>query len=64
MVFDVIIGRSRKDVEKYGREGSFGDAIIVPSQPLFCLGQRTMLFRPDKIKCNSQFLQTIPPEVN
>lgn len=40
----------------YGREGSFGEAIIIPSKPMFCLGQRTMLFRPNYNKCNSIFL--------
>jgi len=40
----------------YGREGSFGEAIKTPETPKFCLGQRTMLFRPDKKTCNSIFL--------
>jgi restriction endonuclease S subunit len=40
----------------YGREGSYGDAIRIPSGHKFSLGQRTMLFRPDYSKCNSAFL--------
>ena len=43
----------------YGREGSFGEAIIIPPYPKFCLGQRTMLFRPNYKKCNSLFLWAI-----
>ena len=34
----------------YGREGSFGEAVILPKGCKMCLGQRTMLLRPnDKI---------------
>lgn len=40
----------------YGREGTFGDAIRIPSSNKFSLGQRTMLFRPDYKKCTSNFL--------
>jgi type I restriction enzyme, S subunit len=40
----------------YGREGTFGDAVMLPSHPKFCLGQRTMLFRPNNNICNSVFL--------
>ena len=29
----------------YAREGSFGDAVLLPPRIKFCLGQRTMLFR-------------------
>ena len=32
----------------YGREGTFGDAILIPNYYHFCLGQRTMLFRPNQ----------------
>jgi type I restriction enzyme S subunit len=39
----------------YGREGSFGDAVIVPKSVSFALGQRTMLFRPNKEIVNSVF---------
>ena len=31
----------------YGREGTIGDAVLLPSGYHFCLGQRTMLFRPN-----------------
>ena len=31
----------------YGREGTFGDAVLLPNTHRFSLGQRTMLFRPD-----------------
>lgn len=31
----------------YGREGTFGDAVLLPNTHHFSLGQRTMLFRPD-----------------
>ena len=31
----------------YGREGSFGDAVLLPNTHRFSLGQRTMLLRPD-----------------
>ena len=31
----------------YGREGSFGDAIVIPKNEKMCLGQRVMLFRPN-----------------
>lgn len=40
----------------YGREGTYGDAIIIPKTHKFSLGQRTMLFRPDYKKTNSIFL--------
>jgi len=40
----------------YGREGTFGDAVRIPSTHKFSLGQRTMLFRPDYKKCTSNFL--------
>lgn len=40
----------------YGREGSYGDAVIIPDKDFFCLGQRTMLFRPNYLIINSQFL--------
>ena len=31
----------------YGREGTYGDAVLLPDGYFFSLGQRTMLFRPD-----------------
>lgn len=40
----------------YGREGTYGDAIRIPSTYRFSLGQRTMLFRPNYKKTNSIFL--------
>lgn len=39
----------------YGREGSFGEAIIIPIDTKMCLGQRTMLMRPNE-KVTSVFL--------
>ena len=40
----------------YGREGTYGDAIRIPSTHKFSLGQRTMLFRPNYKMANSIFL--------
>lgn len=40
----------------YGREGTYGDAVILPKGYRFSLGQRTMLFRPNYHKTNSVFL--------
>lgn len=40
----------------YAREGTFGEAVVLPESHKFSLGQRTMLFRPDKTKTNSIFL--------
>jgi len=40
----------------YGREGSYGDAVILPDGYSFCLGQRVMLLRRDKKKCHYIFL--------
>ncbi len=34
----------------YGREGTYGDAVLLPKGYFFSLGQRTMLFRPD-VRC-------------
>lgn len=34
----------------YGREGTYGDAVLLPEGYYFSLGQRTMLFRPD-VRC-------------
>ena len=40
----------------YGREGTFGNAAILPQGFRFCLGQRVMLLRPDYSKCTSEYL--------
>lgn len=40
----------------YGREGSFGDAVILPEGWQFCLGQRTMLFRANNSIVNNSYL--------
>lgn len=40
----------------YGREGTFGNAAILPDGYHFCLGQRVMLLRPDYSKCTSEYL--------
>jgi len=40
----------------YGREGTFGDAILIPNYYHFCLGQRTMLFRPNQELVIPRFL--------
>lgn len=38
------------------REAPVGEAFVVPSGMKFCLGQRTVLLRPDPEKVNSSFL--------
>ena len=43
----------------YGREGSFGDAVVLPQGWHFCLGQRTMLFRPDNDIVCTHFLHRV-----
>ena len=40
----------------YGREGTFGDAVLLPSGYNFSLGQRTMLLRPDTTIVCPEFL--------
>ncbi|OWV03983.1 MULTISPECIES: restriction endonuclease subunit S [unclassified Fibrobacter] len=40
----------------YGREGTFGDAVLLPNTHFFSLGQRTMLLRPDKSKISPKFM--------
>ena len=40
----------------YGREGTYGNATILPEGYDFCLGQRVMLFRPDTSICTSEYL--------
>lgn len=39
----------------YAREGSYGDAVILPEGYSFCLGQRVMLLRVDKIKYHHKY---------
>ncbi|AMM34751.1 Putative specificity protein s (plasmid) [Sinomonas atrocyanea] len=38
------------------REAPVGDVVRVPEQPLVCLGQRTVLIRPDASKVHPRFL--------
>lgn len=38
------------------REAPVGQVVRVPAAPLVCLGQRTVLIRPDKAKVHSRFL--------
>jgi type I restriction enzyme, S subunit len=40
----------------YGREGSYGDAVILPCGYSFCLGQRVMLLRAKKESCHYKYL--------
>lgn len=40
----------------YGREGTCGNAAILPEGNTFCLGQRVMLFRPDSAVCTPEYL--------
>ena len=40
----------------YGREGTFGNAAVLPQGYKFCLGQRVMLLRPDYTKCTSEYM--------
>ncbi|MBQ3367585.1 restriction endonuclease subunit S [bacterium] len=40
----------------YGREGTFGNAAILPAGYKFCLGQRVMLLRPNYKKTSSEYL--------
>lgn len=40
----------------YVREGNYGDLVIVPENINISLGQRVVLFRPNKTMCNSMFL--------
>ena len=40
----------------YGREGTYGDAVLLPEGYFFSLGQRTMLFRPNIGKVVPKFL--------
>ena len=40
----------------YGREGTIGDAVLLPPGYSFCLGQRTMLFRPNLSLVDPKYL--------
>ena len=40
----------------YAREGVYGTAAILPAGYQFCLGQRTMLYRPNYKLCTSSYL--------
>ncbi len=40
----------------YGREGTYGNAAILPEGYNFCLGQRVMLFRVNRYKCLPEYL--------
>lgn len=40
----------------YGREGTIGDAVLLPTGYSFCLGQRTMLFRPNVSLIDPEYL--------
>ncbi len=40
----------------YGREGTIGDAVMLPTGYHFCLGQRTMLFRPNRSLIDPKYL--------
>ena len=43
----------------YAREGTYGDCVIIPEEIRFCLGQRTMLFRPNYSLCTSEYLHQV-----
>lgn len=43
----------------YGREGTFGEAAIVPDGCQMSLGQRVMLFRPKNSIMNSTFFHAV-----
>jgi type I restriction enzyme S subunit len=62
--YEGYIERTRRLVPKegdiiYGREGSFGEAAIVPADCKMSLGQRVMLFRPNSNLINSKFLHAV-----
>ena len=40
----------------YAREGTYGEAVMLPPGFEFCLGQRTMLFRANKEMCIPEYL--------
>ena len=43
----------------YAREGTYGDCVILPAGFSFCLGQRTMLFRPNIDIVNPIYLHQV-----
>lgn len=43
----------------YGREGTFGEAAIIPYNVTMSLGQRVMLFRSDRNIINNKFLHAV-----
>lgn len=43
----------------YGREGSFGEAALIPKNTKMSLGQRVMLFRVDDSKISNVFLHRV-----
>jgi type I restriction enzyme, S subunit len=62
--YEGYIKRTKRLVPKegdiiYGREGSFGEAAIVPVGCKMSLGQRVMLFRPNSNLINSKFLHAV-----
>lgn len=40
----------------YGREGTIGNAVLIPKEHNFCLGQRTTMFRPNKDIVDPKYL--------
>lgn len=40
----------------YAREGTYGEAALLPEGYKFCLGQRVVLLRADRAKCTPEFL--------
>ena len=59
--YNVRIGRLKPiagDIV-FGREGTIGDAVILPSGYSFCLGQRTMLLRVDGAKVSNVYLHRV-----
>ncbi len=47
--------KPQKDDIIYAREGTFGEAVLVPENCNMCLGQRTMLFRINRTICIPEF---------
>ena len=43
----------------FGREGTIGDAVILPDGYSFCLGQRTMLLRVNRTKVSNVYLHRV-----
>ena len=62
--YEGYIERTKRLVPKsgdiiYGREGTFGEAAIVPAGCQMSLGQRVMLFRPKNSIMNSTFFHAV-----